>query len=420
MINKLICVLALLFGISLPINTKVANVLIFVFCIISIFGFLKNKRKKPPKNLLTLTTIFLFGLIIITLAFSEDIGNSVNHLFRRITYLVLPLVFIYFFKDELKDIKKFSFYGLLIGCIISGTYLTTVNLIRFIDENGTLNTEIFNYYYTYHNYTSPLKIHPTYLGSYYLISLIFTFEIIKQRSIYKHFILGGLSTIFLLITLVFINSRIIIGLCALSIFIYSLILAKNLYHYNKVYLMGLSSLGLITICSFLYLTKDTYLFYRFTDELIWETSAKINSKINDNNGGDSRLARWESIIKVIKNKPILGHGAGNEKKVINQQFLDDNLNFSAANKYDSHNNYLSYGVQFGILGILVLILYLGGNLVFSLKSKNIPYTLLSISLISICLFENYLNNNAGIIFIGFFLNILSIYNLKENGRETKI
>src|SRR5690606_213504 len=169
---------------------------------------------------------------------------------------------------------------------------------------------------------------------------------------------------------------------------------------------------LVTITAFSFV-KNTYIYYRFTNELSWEASKNVDSKINKDNGGDSRLARWGSIVKIIKEKPLLGYGTGNEKEVLNVQFQKDNLKFSSDNNYDSHNLYLSYSVQFGLLGFLVLCFYVISNVIISFQKKNILLFSLVFGLMFILFFENYLNNNAGIVFIAFFQNLLMFYSLKK-------
>lgn len=419
MLNNTLKILALFFGISLPLDTKIANLFLLLFCVVSLIIILKDRKSISDSRFLILSTVILFLLTLVSFPFSIDYANSFKHLSRRLTFLFVPLIFLFLSYKHILSTKKIAFMGLIIGCLISGTFLLGSIIFKFLSENdGLFNSNLFNYHYTYHNFTKPLEIHPTYLGSYFFLSLLILFNFLKTNFQKKNIIIGGLLIFYFMIIAIFINSRIILGLIILVTIVYSYFLIKHLYKTSKVFLLGFLAVSIIGITTSFSFIKHTYIYYRFTNELVWEASAKKDSKINEDNGGDSRLARWESILNVIKEKPIFGHGAGNEKLLLNTQFLKDKLFFSANSNYDSHNNYLSYGVQFGYFGMLMLALFLMSNLYISLAKKDIIYFIFVIGLTSICLFENYLNNNAGIIFIGFYQSLLLFLNIKKD--ESKI
>ncbi len=416
MLKRLIYISSTLVGLCIPLNTKAANVSLIVFCILSFFYCYKNSFiRKPQLKLFKFSTIILFLLAFIGVFLAADINTGLTHIGRRLFFLILPLVLFFYDKNHLRSILRFSLIGLVGGCVLSGMFLMFHTFQNYFSNRmlSQIGFDLFNYYHTYHNFTEPLKFHPTYLGSYFYLAIVSIICFLTKKSS-KLFRIGVVSIMFFLILIeFFINSRIILFLLILSLGLsYAWFLKvqfqKSKYYFSAYVIVFL----LVTITAFSFV-KNTYIYYRFTNELSWEASKNVDSKINKDNGGDSRLARWGSIVKIIKEKPLLGYGTGNEKEVLNVQFQKDNLKFSSDNNYDSHNLYLSYSVQFGLLGFLVLCFYVISNVIISFQKKNILLFSLVFGLMFILFFENYLNNNAGIVFIAFFQNLLMFYSLKK-------
>ena len=78
---------------------------------------------------------------------------------------------------------------------------------------------------------------------------------------------------------------------------------------------------------------------------------------------------------------------------------------SAANRYDAHNLFLGYAIETGIIGLLILFYYLFNSLFLFYRFKKIMYFLFFVSILGMCLIEDYLNNNAAITFLAFFGNL---------------
>lgn len=420
MLKNLIYASAILAGVSIPLSTKGANLSVAVLCVLSIIYCYKNNRlRKSALKVLIFSSLSLFLIALLGVFITGDIDTAFKHLGRRSLFLLVPFSLCFYDKKHLKGILTYSLGGLVAGCLISGTFLLTQTLKEYFQTRllSQIGFDLFNYYHTYHNFTAPLNFHPTYLGSYFFLSILATLHYLntaKEKKMLAYSVL-----LLLLVFSLFINSRIILGLIFLSLVFYFSKLIINVYHRSvkKFFILTVISILLsIVIFSFF---KNTYIYYRFTSELQWESSKQINTQINENNGGDSRLARWEAIVNIIKEKPLLGHGTGNEKDILEKKFQEEGMSFSAENKYDSHNLYLSYSVQFGLLGLLVLMIFYYRNLMTSIQTGDWVYLLLVVGLVFISLFENYLNNNAGIVFISLFLNLFLFSNLKKHEFFTK-
>jgi len=412
--KNLLYISTFLVGICFPLSTKITNVAIIIFCLFSVFFCYRNRLfKKQAIHLFLYTTIALFFISAIWILAAENTDTAFKHFSRRVLFLILPLILCFFDRNLLGKIIKYSFNGLWAGCLLSGLYLLGKTLNIYFDSRSLyqIGPDLFNYYHTYHNFTAHLQIHPTYLGSYFYIAIVFVLLHIQKTK--KHRLFFSSLLLFLIIIEFFINSRIILFLVLFTIFLFFIWFLRVQFKKNKIHFTIYLTSTLLFIGTLFLFVKDTYIYYRFTKELQWETSKNVNTKINKDNGGDSRLARWSSIIELIKDKPLIGYGTGNEKEVLERQFIKDGLTFSVENRYDSHNLYLSYFIQFGLVGVIVFIIYLFGNICVSIKSKNILLGALTCSVLLISIFENFLNNNAGIVYVAFFQNVLLLYSLKK-------
>lgn len=75
---------------------------------------------------------------------------------------------------------------------------------------------------------------------------------------------------------------------------------------------------------------------------------------------EPRWFLWESGLDVIKQSPIVGHGASNAQELFDIsrekfQTEDYKTQWSFASHLDSHNQYIQTTMEFGVIGLLVLL-----------------------------------------------------------------
>jgi O-antigen ligase len=70
--------------------------------------------------------------------------------------------------------------------------------------------------------------------------------------------------------------------------------------------------------------------------------------------------------------------------------------------YDSHNQYLGYAIDYGIIGLVFLASFLFLNMKNAIGRADLPRLLFYLMIASICLTENYLIRNMGINFVALF------------------
>ena len=353
----------------------------------------------------------VFGLLI-----TETPGDGIKAIERGVSFFLCPVLLFYHNEKSLIEIKNKLFSGIVLGSLLSVIILLCNNFINYFSTRPlfTFDDEIFSYYHTYYYFTDLLKIHPTYLGSYIILSITIVLMRFIKKDNKKLRIINFWILLILSIGVLFLNSRIIFLLY------FSILLSTLFWGLFKLFKLKRFKYGLISlvvVCSALIFMfnsslSKTFIYSRLTKELSWELSDQIGTKYNSEIHADSRVARWKSGLKVIEKEPIFGYGTRSEKDILALQYQKDGLENSYRLRYDSHNLFLTYTIEFGIIGLLVLCFYFLSNLYLSIKSKNIEYFVFIYMIIAICVFESFLKNNAGITFVAFFSSIL--YFTKDN------
>lgn len=405
--------LAFCFAFFLPFSTKLGNVFLGLLLIISVVYFIKNKEKTKKLNfsLLKFSPLLLLFSCVVSLFQVEDISVFVNNFGRRITYLICPLILMFFSNKMIDKIKKNSFLGICYGVFLSSLLMIIFIIIKYYStkSNFSIDSDLLNYYHTHHYFTKIFDIHPSYYGMYLILNLlVLLFTNIKLFKIEK-IVFITIS----LITILFLNSRVILFLSFIIILFF---LFKIFYHKTKNYLISVSAITLLIMLSLIscyYLFKNTYAFQRVVKEVGWELTYGINSKYNNVGKGDTRLARWHAAAEVISEKPLFGYGIGKEVEVLVSKYSSMGMISAASSKYNSHNQYLGFAVEGGILSLLFLLAFFITNLCISFKRNNLSYFLFILSILTICLIENYLIRNSGVIFVTFFSSIFLFCNYNE-------
>jgi hypothetical protein len=133
-----------------------------------------------------------------------------------------------------------------------------------------------------------------------------------------------------------------------------------------------------------------------------------NFKNNGSANGHSvymRIEFWKTAIHLIQNNLLIGTGTGDINDAFINQYAEDNSRLDREYWLRSHNQFLSFTVAFGLIGLLIIcsIFY---NLIISNKKF---YFLIFISVILLSFInEDTLETSTGAVLFAYFASILSI------------
>ena len=126
-----------------------------------------------------------------------------------------------------------------------------------------------------------------------------------------------------------------------------------------------------------------------------------------------RVEAYKASIEVIKSSFVIGVGSGAMKQNLNHKYEEINTELSVENRVGPHNQFLEYGMKYGVFGMLWLITFCIVHVIKAYKSSY--FSLAAVLMLIIALqFESLFERQASIHFISFFMGIaLSSLNRKN-------
>jgi O-antigen ligase len=124
-----------------------------------------------------------------------------------------------------------------------------------------------------------------------------------------------------------------------------------------------------------------------------------------------QYASW--ALDAIADKPILGHGTGSAKAIMHHPEFEKEVGYSVNHP---HNQFLSELLQFGILGSLPLLSFLGLSIWYAFVHRNREILLILFTAFLLMITEAPINSNKGLVPLLVIL-FLVINNASSNERK---
>lgn len=391
-------IMLLFFVTTLILGQKLNSIALFLFMFTLAFSFKFENFKRNRKVILFFTVCFFISLC--SLLYSSNRGEGYRVIERQLSLLFIPLLGFSAFKtDRLKFITVTRFF--FASVVIISIYLLQYSAKKFLQGNVPLE-DWFVISNMYHSFARPVGMHATYLSLYVGLAIFIGFNWMILKNSWWIKVLVFLATIILFATLTLLSSRMVIAsVLTILFFIYPFYIGKIRY----IILLLLAAI-IVSFISFFLVKESDFIKDRFfkniNDEIKLKPFLKADSTYNPVYGGETRADRWFCAVELIKEKPVLGYGTGSEKDVLMQKYKKYNLANAEVNNYDSHNQYLAYGIKSGFIGILAFLISIFYAVYIALKNKNFLYLAFTLLFSVSCITENVLESNKGIFFYAFF------------------
>ncbi|XLS29272.1 O-antigen ligase family protein [Flavobacteriaceae bacterium M23B6Z8] len=369
-----------------------------------VYSFFKLNKEQLSWSTPQILFLFLFLSAVVTLIYAQDLMKGVKSLEKILNFLLFPLIFATV-KITKKDIKKIllsfalvTFLGLMIAYIISLKNTLQNGSIYIFNPKNLVIENVFKY----HRLSSNIGLHPTYLSSYTLFSLVIIAhyylkeEFLNTKKRFYCFIL----ILYFGVSLYLLNSFAVLVSAILLVPVYFLFHQKI----KKVYLI-LIAIPLLILASKVLFSKTR----NFTNKISYEyTDTPRSSNWNSIN---SRLAKWSCTLEVIEDYFPFGIGKGNGREALIEKYEEKGFELGYINKYTAHNMYLTFMMETGILGLLLFIILIGYLIILSIRKKSFLLISIAILLAITSITEDVLERNKGIVFYSFFILLITA-NLK--------
>ncbi|MCP4970713.1 MAG: O-antigen ligase family protein [Arcobacter sp.] len=356
----------------LPLSINISSYCIVVSILLKSIQIFFFKQKLFSVGILKYSfTISIVFFIYICLNLFVQNNFSIEFVFFEKEFSKLLLLIVTPILLEGEKINKITFYSFICGVIFLIAYTFIVSI--FSCHNGVLSRDAF---------IDNVDLHHTYLGIYLLTLVNFLFSKLirsKEINIYKKSLSIGFI-IFSFCIIYLVNSKV-------SIVLFFVLLA---WHFLPEITRKKVFKHLLVLSVFL------FVFYLFNNK------ASVSYEM----ALDFRIQIWEAGLKVIKNNIFFGVLTNPEKDVLNYQHYLDGKYYFLDSDLNMHNQYLSFLMRFGIIGVAIfsLLAIMPIILMFKLNRVNKEFIGFSIIVLMVFYIENILNRHHGIVFFTFFYN----------------
>jgi len=398
-------VLCLLSVIILPVYISYLPAIMILWVI---FWIIEN-RSGLEKDIITnnkaavLFSIFIAFFIwqVLGLFLTESLSTGFERLFKRLSFILFPLVLFYPGSKIIKNID------LIIRLFAISTFLYIVycfgialhHSLIIENQNWTFNPNPAEYSYENYFYGARLSdpLHPSYLAMYIIISVLISFESLFDNSV-SNFKKGLWSVMIIVFIIVIYLLSARAGILAAVIVFPIYFLFKFYARYPK----WVAFFGLITIAAVLAVVAKK------NERVSSSIEGVSQQNINETFKNDPRLLIWKSAHGVIRKNLILGVGTGDASVELKKEFISLGYVNGFYDNLNAHNQFLEILLENGLIGLILYSCILLCMAYIAKIQHNILLGMFIITIVIFFIFETMLNRLAGVSFFALF-SFLLIY-----------
>jgi O-antigen ligase len=266
-------------------------------------------------------------------------------------------------------------------------------------------TALFSIAFMNHNFSLPLELHATYLSMFAALSITVFLYLFQTETVFKKRFIYLVCMLVLLAGMIQLSSR--AAFIALLI-ILNVVFPFSIYPLKKrlsfFLIMSVFSAGiLITIFS-----VDA-----FKTRYITELKGDLGRQTLNAENTEPRITRWKIVFGLARQSPFVGYGSGSETALLKKKYFEQHLYISYLNEFNSHSQYLSFLLKYGLLGLGIFVYLLIFVTNDALKKKDIVFLGFLTLIMVVSVSENVLDLNKGIFFYSFFISLFLIPGYKE-------
>lgn len=167
-----------------------------------------------------------------------------------------------------------------------------------------------------------------------------------------------------------------------------------------------------------YRFDNSFSFYNRIYQIIWELDVYRKGGDPSGHSMTQRFEYYKIALQVIGENLWFGHGTGGYYRAYEQKF--NGSKFFAGQKFRqrSHNMFLSYWIDFGLIGMLYICFALVAPVFLEHRARNFLLMIVLLVVFISFLNEDTLNNHDAISFFAFFYP-LYLFSPCEPARKTK-
>lgn len=142
--------------------------------------------------------------------------------------------------------------------------------------------------------------------------------------------------------------------------------------------------------------------HKRTYELVNEYDEFMNNRFVNGHSLTMRLYFWQAAVHVIKRNLLIGVGTGDVQRELNKTYVEIKSPLNETWYKRPHNQFLTFAVAFGSVGLIIFILSLIYPIISLRKYLPMVYWAFIIVVLISFLVEDTLETQAGVVFYTFF------------------
>jgi O-antigen ligase len=330
---------------------------------------------------------------------ADSLAIGFERLFKRLSFLLFPLVLFYPGKRIVRNInlilKVFAICTFLyiIACFGNALHNSLIILSKkWIFDPHPLEYNYENYFY---GTRLSFLIHPSYLSMYIVISILISLESFFESTVSRFRKLLWAALIFVFLTVLYLLSSragILAGIVTIPLYF--------LFKFYKIIARWIIILILVILAVLFVIIART------NNKVQSSFEGISNENFDQILRNDERLLIWKSALGVIEHNIFFGVGTGDASKELKREFIVRGYVNGYYDNLNAHNQFLEILLENGLFGLIIFLTIIGYMSYIAISQRNILSGLFIIMMIVFFMFETVLNRLAGITFFPMFSFLL--------------
>lgn len=368
------------FGFGIAVNSIALVLFLVTGLVFTIVDAIRKEMSFSWKRITYLSIVYF--LLVVIRELSLDTEQGLEILRQNIAFLGIPLIFGFQYQ-RLRFYVKIILWAFLFGCLCNGY----INIIYAIYRGILTYANGINFwYFTYEHLAQPFSFQPIYLAFFYVFALLILnhYSVLRKRRIFYYTSFAVLS-----ISIILLAARNAI-LC-LIVLVPAYLLISRRFNWKHIV-----ATILIVGVSFI---------IAFQNPVVRNRIIKVNKEGNLFSGSSLRASIWQSAIRAGEANYLWGSGERRANELLVEQYKSKELLTPVKYKYHAHSLFFQTGIQYGLIGLIILSAMLLRQLLIAIKSKNYLFLFWMLLFILTSITESVFNRQWGILSFLFFTGI---------------
>lgn len=396
--NKISYYHLVFFLMVLPFDRFYSSIILVSFLVHTLIFIKKRNFVHVNRDSLILQSVFIVSLI--SVIYSPSVSGSLNVISNQLALLLFPFLLAVTSLD-LSRYRSQLLHGLTISCTLTVLYLYFDAFHVLLYYHLPLKN-IFSWTFVNHNFSLPINMHATYLSMLLVLCIIYSlYQLFYLQTKFKRIYFISCSLILLAGIIQLSSKSAFITLLIIIIIGFPWFLISKIKRHQYLFI---SLVGSVLLINFI-LSFQVFRF-RFLDTL--KNDFSENSAVEKY----GRAERWHAAWDLIKQSPIVGTGTGSEIPLLRNIYFERKMYGSYLLSLNAHNQYLSFTINSGVVGLAIYLATIGWGFWRSVKKKDLMLFSFLILVTVVSFSEDLLDVNKGIFIYAFFFPFL----IRSSGR----